>query len=707
MNQAFFIKIIRTITSLALLAAIALTLFGVIANYSPVPFWDTWDGSIEFYLKLQNGDLGAWWALHNEHRILFSKALFFIDHEFFRGENHFLIAFNVALMVINALMVTLFAYRMHQAGNIKRPFLLIALWVFAWLFLWMQQQNINWEFQSQFFVVQTFMLCTFYFLSRSANTSKITLDFVLACLFGAGSIGTMANGLFIMPLVVVYLLLLRQNRWKIFIATSLAVFLSYLYLKDFSTPAKHGNLASSLLENPVLILEYVGLYLGSPFFYLFPSTYAKTIALIFGLSFLAAFLFLGLIILRSKKAPLPSAIYFCIAFIIISAIVTGGGRVIFGVEQALESRYTTPALIAWALLVILFSQYILVKQRSAYQYIVVLSFFIFSMGMLHAQMSALNTSTMTLFARKVGALALSLNIRDEARFQSIYFDTDQLMRLSSQAQKMHTSVFSREPYSGGIELIGKDTSLLTTNPCVGFIDGESPIAGEDRFMKIFGWIFNEKNQSAPAYVRLVDVNGKLAGYAITGSERQDVSAKYGHQARYSGFEGYVLSSLSGEKLQLVSGSLDCAISLSIPPVIFSSHAQPLAARASNVSVAQVTGQNNWVGTDYNKTTVDGLQVFGSYITGDADTGEITLLLHPGDKLYYRTGPNTTRQFIEVQGIEAGIYKVAPLSDWMLLDFSSLPIKSKIYMVKFVDRGSDWGEWSAIAIQKKPSKPKFN
>jgi hypothetical protein len=704
MNQTLIIKIIRTITGLTLLAAIALTFFGVIVNYSPVPFWDTWDGSINFYLKLQNGDLGTWWALHNEHRILFSKALFFIDHKFFHGENLFLIAFNLVLMMINALMVTFFAYRMHHASNIKSPFLLTALWIFAWLFLWMQQQNINWEFQSQFFVVQTFMLCTFYFLARSTNTSRISPDFVLACLFGIGSIGAMANGLFIMPLVVVYLILLRQNRLKIFIATTLAALLVYLYLKDFSIPAKHGNLANFLLVHPVMILEYVSLYLGSPFFYLFQGYYAKTIALVFGLSFLVAFLFLGLRFLRSKIDPLPSAIFFCVGFIIISALVTAGGRVIFGVDQALESRYTTPALIAWALLATLLVQNLLFKQRLIHQFIVSLIFLGLSAGMLHAQLNVFNLQSTALFARKVGALALSLNIRDEARFTNIYFNADQLMRLSSLAQKMNTSVFFREPYSGGLGAIGRDVQIIATNSCVGFIDSETPIAGESRFVKIFGWIFNETNQSAPAYVRIIDTTGKLAGYAITGSERQDVSAKYGHQAQYSGFEGYVVSPLSGEKLQLESGSLDCVIGLIIPPAIFSIHTQALSVRASNVSSAQVTGLNNWVGADYNKTSLDGMQVFGSYITGDADTGEISLLLHSGDKLFYRTGPNSTRQFIEVEGINAGIYKVSPLSDWTLLDFSSLPIKSKTYKVKFVDRGSDWGEWSAIAIQKKPSKP---
>jgi hypothetical protein len=48
----------RSLTILFGLAAVTffiLAVIGTIRNYSPVPFWDMWDGYIGFYLKVHAG----------------------------------------------------------------------------------------------------------------------------------------------------------------------------------------------------------------------------------------------------------------------------------------------------------------------------------------------------------------------------------------------------------------------------------------------------------------------------------------------------------------------------------------------------------------------------------------------------------------------------------------------------------------------------
>ena len=52
----------------ALVAVIVgLAVVGAILSYSPVPYWDMWDGALYFFMQVQDGDHAAWWAQHNEH----------------------------------------------------------------------------------------------------------------------------------------------------------------------------------------------------------------------------------------------------------------------------------------------------------------------------------------------------------------------------------------------------------------------------------------------------------------------------------------------------------------------------------------------------------------------------------------------------------------------------------------------------------------
>ena len=48
-----------------------LAVIGAIRMYSPIPHWDMWDGTLQFYLDTQDGIASAWWRQHNEHRVCY------------------------------------------------------------------------------------------------------------------------------------------------------------------------------------------------------------------------------------------------------------------------------------------------------------------------------------------------------------------------------------------------------------------------------------------------------------------------------------------------------------------------------------------------------------------------------------------------------------------------------------------------------------
>lgn len=118
-----------------------------------------------------------------------------------------------------------------------------------------------------------------------------------------------------------------------------------------------------------------------------------------------------------------------------------------------------------------------------------------------------------------------------------------------------------------------------------------------------------------------------------------------------------------------------------------------------VSAADVR-VDGWQGSDYSKSQFEGLTVIGSLVTSDSDTGYVVVHVRQGDKLLYRTGPRVGKQAILVGAGGAGeFYADAPVSsEWSLIEFSSSKLPAEFDVV-FVDAGTGWGEWSAIAINK--------
>ena len=55
------------------------TILGTVRWFSPVPFWDMWEHTVRFYTDVLDGRWSAFWDQANEHRIVISYALFWLD----------------------------------------------------------------------------------------------------------------------------------------------------------------------------------------------------------------------------------------------------------------------------------------------------------------------------------------------------------------------------------------------------------------------------------------------------------------------------------------------------------------------------------------------------------------------------------------------------------------------------------------------------
>ena len=260
----------RTVLLCGLCAAvyILLAVIGGIRSYSPVPFWDMWEG-IDSVVKATNGDAGAWWMQHNEHRIVFTRILIWANIVLFKGTGVFLIAVNYILaglcflLLFVCLAETLGDKAEKQCRN-SMAFILLAL-----SFSWLQKANFCWEFQSQFFLAQLVPLLSFYLLHRSCvSSARSSPLFVWACLAGVISSVTLASGILTLPLMLLLAMVLRTGWRRITVLATLAVITVLVYFYNYHTPEGNGSFFETLRHDPAGILQYMLLYLGGPFYFL-------------------------------------------------------------------------------------------------------------------------------------------------------------------------------------------------------------------------------------------------------------------------------------------------------------------------------------------------------------------------------------------------------------------------------------------------------
>lgn len=680
---------------------VALAIAGGIGSYSPIPYWDMWNGTLNFGIKVSDGDWTTWWAQHNEHRIVLSRILFWMDINWFNGLGGFLIVVNYLIVGTTAFflfrIVATTKYRLVS----KHYQTLIGFFLVGWVFQWIQSQNFIWGFQSQFLLVQLLPLGAFFYLSRSESLDENSnSSFLIACLFGISSVGTMANGLIVLPMMLFYAILYKVSKSKVAILAALAIISAFLYLIDYVSPVGHGSLFKTIMHDPIGLIKYSLTYLGSPFYYFSRGFHGGDFALFAGLFFLSLYSWaIRDSFNKFKNDTLTSALIFYIAFIVVTAIATGGGRLVFGVQQALESRYTTPAIMAWSALLIVYSPSITIilnKYRKTGKVFVVC----FCLSILSLQLKALSSESHSNFLKRVAGLALVMGVPDEDRIGLIYHSTNEALNISLLAKQKKLSFFDIEPYASIDKPIVEHFLGGKLDECIGYIDTLDLVKGQSKFGRVGGWIYNRKSGSPPEFVEFFNQANELVGYAIVGGHRIDLEKSVNPRAVDAGFEGYINLTKSGRLIILQGRNADCMtepLNVPIKPFIVTDIIPD--SDKTQILANQIQDGNQWVGSDFDHSEFKGMAVYGSYVKGDFDKGSIELIINPGDRIFYRSGPTSGTQLLEIR--DQNISIVLPKAErWVALEFNALSSSNgRDVLIRMVDNGSGWGEWSAIAVRK--------
>jgi hypothetical protein len=688
---------------------IGLAVAGGLRWYTPVPIGDAWNGMLNFRVLQSAGDHSIWWAQFNEHRIVLARLLFWLDFELFGGRMIFLIIVNYLLAAATVLLFAAIAHGLPRPPGSVRG----AAWIWSgllagWLFQWMQFENLTRGFQSQFILAMLLPLAALFALYRStaANSGRW---FAGACVLGLASVGSMANGVLALPLMLVYALLTRQARGRIGLLALLAAAAMAAYFTGYHAVPGHGSLGQALREQPLGLLHYWLVYLGGPFQKLVEgSPHGRSAALVMGIVFVLATLPPALRALRRRDEwALALALLCFIAFVAVSALATAGGRLNFGIDQALSSRYTTPALMAWACLALLHAS-ALERAVAARPRLAACALLLPGALMLQAQAAALRPQDAENFEMDVAALALGLGVRDAEQVRIIYPDIDHALRFAGVAVARELSPYSRAPFNGLQQQLGRNLPAGTGRSCLGHLDAADRIGGEARFVRVSGWIFDAARGVAPRQASFVDAGGRVIGLALAGAPRPDVKQAIDRRAGAAGFRGYVRIDALGrldQPLALQDSEGGCRLALQIRLPYF--HIRPAVAAGAappgqvSVPLQRLLPGGGWLGTDYQRSSLPGLRVLGSYHhQGDADTGAVEFLARRGDRLLYRSGPTGGHQRLELPGSGLPALVLPVALDWVLLELDGAELPAGEFVVRLVDDGRGWGEWSAIGVKQR-------
>ena len=544
---------------------LGLAIIGGYEAYSPVPMGDMWNGTLGFYVNASHGDWSSWWAQHNEHRILLSRILFWMEEAWFSGKGLFLLVTNY-LLIAGVAILFFFIWRERSRGWGAS----FAVFLSVWLLSWIQNDNMIWGFQSQFVLAQLLPLMAFYFLHRASQSNRHGGHwFAASATCGVMALGSMANGVITLPLLTLLALALRMNHRRVIVLGALSILGVFLYFHGYQAVGGHGSLTQSLKEIPEGVIDYMQVYLGGPFYFFLGE---NPLSLMFA-RIASVVLVVGSILCLQKELSAPHRSSLALAMLCFilyiggSAFGTAGGRAIFGAGQALTSRYMTPALMAWAAFFVLVVPGLKNVARGIRWFWGAL-FALLVMSMLSYQLRATASRTDELYDRSLATLAIEMRIPDQTQIAHIFGNAEWVLRIARTPSEQNLSVFALYPYADLYEQLGKP--LIGPLPphefprCQGFVDEVQPIPEDPRYLRVRGWAFDRQASSQPLRLTIVDEQGVVSGFVLSGLDRPDVAALVDPKAGFSGYRGYVRANLQGKKLFVISEGMGCRVETMLP-----------------------------------------------------------------------------------------------------------------------------------------------
>ncbi|CAE6843008.1 hypothetical protein R69746_07009 [Paraburkholderia aspalathi] len=659
------------------------TIAGICLNYWSVPYWDQWDGYIGFYARSIAHPWKSFFEQHNEHRLFFSRLIFWSDIHWFHGWNILSLASSVVLSACLAASFYRIATRTIAPNDPRR--LAIGGLCLAMVFSWTQADNFTSAFQNQWFAVFLFALLAFDSFDRISFRTRGALIGTVA--FASLSAFSTATGLLVFPLIIFFAFLCRRSRSQIAVLVLSTAIVWAAYFVDYRSIAAHGSVIGTLRHPSADLVRYFLQFLGIP---VWLATHSLAATYTSAIVFLALSI-AGLVqFVRQKEVTAKPLLFLC-TLIVANAALTAAARLPLGLVTALSTRYATSPVLGWlAILLFLIANVRFERISWVAACIVILAF-------MPLQSSAPVADTGTLFSRYLGGLAIRSGVYDHQYTAGIYEDPRSLATIGEIAKRLDLSVF-RNDAPGYPDA---PTEAMASESCAGATTSFGATSDQGLY-EAEGSIHVPIGLRTLTRIFITDATNKTigSGILIANATRSGLSL----DPRISSYRWAAFFRPTGDTYRVIGQLNDesyCALP-NLQPV-------PKAAILSRATLPTdhftgVRGDDavGWKpGAVFPAANLPGVSIWGSFVDGDKTVGEVRLVAeretHDSWMLRYLTGPDATAQSIRI-GMSDGSIVDLPLPGtqqrWDTLTLA--PIGSVfIKSVTFVDGGSDFGQWSAV------------
>ena len=508
------------------------------AGYSVVPYWDELD-EMTSYLDATHKSVLTWmWAQHNEHRLLFYKALFVVDMRFFQGRNW---PMYVAIFCSQVALAVVFGYMLHQLGDCKGP-----LWQACFgltlycLFCPSQWENFSWAFQFSFVLVNVWVVMAVLFLviqkqhlvAEQPSGMKALLVSLLAATAASFTNG---NGITVWP-VLITVALLAKLPWRLVGAYFLGLACVVpLYLIGYHSPSQHASPFESG-HQPRLILEYMEKYLGGG---AVPDSHIDLARLIGLLGLIAAVALVPRLIMhRGNRSLLEYCLAGIVLYSVATALITSLGRVNFGTNQAFTSRYQTFALLFW-LALSLWIISIVAREPSANWlvavYLLIVVTLCYSATHYGRILERVRHNTAK---RELAGVSLITGVHDKDFLQFAILPSPIALPEIEELRARRLSLFSTPRAVQFGQNFAQFYRAVSPSECEGNVEATSYVNANPEDVGIRGWVIDRRTGGPVEEVVFV-AEGKIAGFGVLGPGRVDVAnALHSKRAIDSGWIGY-------------------------------------------------------------------------------------------------------------------------------------------------------------------------
>lgn len=501
---------------------VATTLYGVKRFYSPIIWFDEWDGYLGFYLAtlVKGKALHAWWAPHVEHRIITSRVLYWLDLRFFHGAH--IIMFAVEQLSLAGIVAVI--ARAYKVGRLQSA---SVFWVIgigaALMFSWVQSEVLKWGFETCVVLAYFFATCAAYIYTR--ENFNPTARLIVAFVFAALAEFSMGNGITAPLTIAVMAIGLRRPKTEIIAAGLIAVALVASYAIGYVRPLRDPNAVAPTLA---VMAQFLIFFLGNPLYFIGAPLFACGEAGIIVL--ISACWIGGNTYLHRKMTPYRAFLLGVIVFVLASAAAAMIGRSPGGVMAAIESRYTTGPLLCWLALALL--AFDVSPSATVRGWIMVVSIIV--AGVMAQAQSEVKADNSYLYDWKLGVLGQRIGL-DHTEYSGLLFPLsmhERFMGNADKAAKLQLGMYDR-PWLRDAGHVKFDPNRIKQDMCQGTIDIVKP---DETGSTVRGWAIGPVPNDL--LIVMTDQAGATVGYGVTGGPRPDVTAVIPTAPATAGWVGF-------------------------------------------------------------------------------------------------------------------------------------------------------------------------